>query len=344
MQGRNHFLPALLAGTIIFVPQASRAGQSWGTDESSFDQGVYNVKLRQVLNKNVQESTLSLSYNKEFQSITTEDASGKVIRFSTPTITGEVTKVEGITAVRIFYPKSLLDQKEACVGPDFGSNVLFARFSRGFGVSDSTKLKRGSPEFISNELTYKLHWESNSPFPKRTTIHLNGKQAAAWIYEEPMELQNGLSIPKRSIQLVDLGKEGSLKKVFTIESADFENAPANEICTYNWFQPNHRVIDERVDPPVSFTFEELKKLSGKSVNLSPEELLQISLKQSEKIKIQVGGAKERFENREAMKKNRTIVSILVGLGSFLLVGVGIAGFQKFRGASPSAKRPKSKIE
>jgi hypothetical protein len=335
MLGRKSFLPM----PVLFLGLAMQGfGQGetsmWGRDESSFDEGQYKVHVRQVLNSNVREYKMEFRYNREFQLYSSDGSGVLEVRFSTPSFFAEMTEQEGEKTVTFFPPKGVTQAGDATSGGDVGCNILFARISRGFGVSDQISLEPGVKKVEAKKVSYTLTWNKEFLFPIQIQSQFRERALCQWAFDDPLKVRPGVYIPRRATQIAPVDSHTHIKKVFTIQDADFSQAPANEICTYDWYRPGHRLIDERVDPPVSFTYEDLVKLSGKQKGLRGDELLSFSRLESAKIKKESMKAINRYETQQVMKRSRIWVSVLTGIATFFIVAIGLFGYQRLKSPGP----------
>ncbi len=204
-------------------------------------------------------------------------------------------------------------------GLALGPNMVFgAGFTKFRGMSADDLAKDRPTEIKVNSGKLELAWQDTA-FPKSVTWRTGSNvELARWDYSDAMDSGKGSSVPTH-VKFVS----PDIQKDFEVLAASFGDPPSDQTLTYPWYSTGHRIVDTRTDPPVSYSYEELVKISGKSAGLTSKELLKISQSRSSSLGVELKAAAERAQAIEGEQRKR--IAVAVGVALLTLISV-VCGF------------------
>ena len=111
--------------------------------------------------------------------------------------------------------------------------------------------------------------------PRSYTKLRNGSTYLAWKYSGLIQASPQLVVPMEatfSAPAVGIGHG----QTYRFKSVDFVRVPRSDELTTRWFRAGVTVVDRRVDPVATWTYDKLVKANGGKTELTPQRLLELS--------------------------------------------------------------------
>lgn len=166
-------------------------------------------------------------------------------------------------------------------------------FAAGFG-SDGKGWRFGDASLTLRDRTeLSMTYQGGDLRSVKRTI--KGRTLNEFQYEGALSAGDGIRIPLDTTRLDWVG-DPPITTRFHFVHADFTTPVLTKDVEFEWYKPGNKISDQRVDPPVLWTYDELVSASGKKSGLTPEELLVLSQQRANAFR------------PELARKNRTKVN------------------------------------
>jgi hypothetical protein len=147
-----------------------------------------------------------------------------------------------------------------------------------------------------------------------------GKTVNLWTYSGSIPAAGAnFSVPARSQLKIDLSNQ-QITRTYIVRSISL-NPPADSELSEPWIEAGTEVVDERVQPPVTWSYEELQAQARRLGGLTPKQLLALSERRSSSFAL-ADAAKRRSAEYKERQTGRTLMVFVALFVSLLVLLVG----------------------
>lgn len=197
----------------------------------------------------------------------------------------EVTAADGNTLVATNGKLMLISRAESNPGAQIDS-IPALRLALGIGFSELKALRvteaKGfwevegtTPDTLD---TIRARFTSlTDRYPKEINIQRSGSTGVVSLsFRLPIKSPNLPSVER-------VYRSGNIVLIRNVyEFLELDEADPSSAAHFTWFQPGYRFVDQRVNPPAEFSYDELRRLNSGKPTMSLAELLSLSKSRSAK--------------------------------------------------------------